>query len=358
MSATSSPPGFCSCAPPMPAMQPLRWRWARPTIPSFSPTAVSSALPPISTRPAAGTKEPRKWARPRGSAAWRCWRTGETGRIGVRGPRAAGLTRPSIWRPNRVPGVTRFCEAHLMNSRICHTGGSRAGRAVAFCGVLLAIPCLAIVCLAIVCTAPAASADDATACAEVSYLKDVAIAACTRLIESRNLHGADLARVYSYRGRARLWASNPRDFDPAMADHDEAVRLAPGLASVYVNRALAWVRLGRGERAGEDIEKAIALAPDDAEAYFTRAEMYRYTAARREQVISDYGKAFALDPDYADAYYGQGTLLFDTDFDRAIADYTRIIERKPDWQDGSAYRARAVVYAAKGDDRDRKSTRL
>ncbi len=228
-----------------------------------------------------------------------------------------------------------------MNSRICHTCGSRGGRAIAFCVAFLAIAC----------TASAASADDAAACAEVSYLKDVAIPACTRLIESGSLRGADLARVYSYRGRARLWASNPRDFDPAMADHDEAVRLAPGLAPVYVNRALAWVRLGNGERAGEDIEKAIALAPDDAEAYFTRAEMNRYTAARRQQVVSDYGKAFALKPDYVEAYYGQGSLLFEIDFDRAIADYTRIIEMRPDWQDGSAYRARAVAYAAKGDDR-------
>jgi tetratricopeptide (TPR) repeat protein len=231
-----------------------------------------------------------------------------------------------------------------MNGCICKTGGSGMGRAIAFCIALVAIACAAVY------TVPAASADDAAACAEVSYLKEVAIPACTRLIESGNLHGADLARVYSYRGRARLWASNPRDFDPAMADHDEAVRLAPGLASVYVNRASAWVRLGKEERADEDIEKAIALAPDDAEAYFTRAEMHRYTAARREQVISDYGKAFALKPDYAEAYYGQGTLLLDQDFDRAIADYTRIIELKPDWQGGGAYQARAAAYAAKGDD--------
>jgi len=232
-----------------------------------------------------------------------------------------------------------------MNGRICNTAGSRTSRAAAFCGALLAIACTAAY------TVPPASADDAAACAEVSYLKEVAIPACTRLIESGNLHGADLARVYSYRGRARLWASNPRDFDPAMADHDEAVRLGPGLASVYVNRALAWVRLGKEERADGDIEKAIALAPDDAEAYFTRAEMHRYSAARREQVISDYGKAFALKPDYAEAYYGQGTLLLDQDFDRAIADYTRIIELKPDWQGGGAYQARAAAYAAKGDDR-------
>src|SRR5204862_6219568 len=125
-----------------------------------------------------------------------------------------------------------------------NTGGSGTSRAIAFCSALLTI----------VCAVPAASADDASACAEVSYLKEVAIPACTRLIESGNLRGADLARVYSYRGRARLWASNPRDFDPAMADHDEAVRLAPGLASVYVNRASAWVRLGKEERADEDIE--------------------------------------------------------------------------------------------------------
>ena len=66
----------------MPAMPPLRWRWARPTIPSFSPTVVSSALPPISTRPAAGMKGPRKWARQRDRAAWRCWRTAEICRVG------------------------------------------------------------------------------------------------------------------------------------------------------------------------------------------------------------------------------------------------------------------------------------
>ena len=232
-----------------------------------------------------------------------------------------------------------------MNGRICNTGGSATGRAVAFCGALLAIACAAVY------TVPAASADDAAACAEVSYLKEVAIPACTRLIESEiftvPISPASI-RIAAARGCGRRI---PRDFDPAMADHDEAVRLAPGLASVYVNRASAWVRLGKEERADEDIEKAIALAPDDAEAYFTRAEMHRYTAARRQQVIADYGKAFALKPDYAEAYYGQGTLLLDQDFDRAIADYTRIIERQPDWQGGGAYQARAAAYAAKGDDR-------
>src|SRR3984893_14393511 len=136
-----------------------------------------------------------------------------------------------------------------MNGCICKTGGSGMGRAIAFCIALLAIACAAVY------TVPAASADDAAACAEVSYLKEDDIPACTRLIESGNLHGADLDRVYSYRGRARLWASNPRDFDPAMADHDEAVRLAPGLASVYVNRALAWVRLRKEGRGAEDIER-------------------------------------------------------------------------------------------------------
>jgi len=229
-----------------------------------------------------------------------------------------------------------------MNSRTCTAGGPGTGRAIAFWAALAA---------AATCAAPRASADDAAACAEVSYLKEVAIPACTRLIQSGNLHGVDLARAYSYRGRARLWASNPNDFDPAMADHDEAVRLAPDLSSVYVNRALGWVRLGKREPAGEDVEKAIALDPGNAQAYFTRAEMNRYTPERREQVIADYGKAIALQPDYLDAHFAQATMLSDRDFERAIDGYSRIIALKPDWQDGTAYQARAAAYAAAGDDR-------
>jgi tetratricopeptide (TPR) repeat protein len=229
-----------------------------------------------------------------------------------------------------------------MNSRTCIAGGPGTGRAIAFWAALAA---------AATCAVPRASADDAAACAEVSYLKEVAIPACTRLIQSGNLHGVDLARAYSYRGRARLWASNPNDFDPAMADHDEAVRLAPDLSSVYVNRALGWVRLGKREPAGEDVEKAIALDPGNAQAYFTRAEMNRYTPERREQVIADYGKAIALQPDYLDAHFAQATMLSDRDFGRAIDGYSRIIALKPDWQDGTAYQARAAAYAAAGDDR-------
>jgi hypothetical protein len=85
-----------------------------------------------------------------------------------------------------------------MNGSICNTGGSATGRAVAFCGALLAIACAAVY------TVPAASADDAAACAEVSYLKEVAIPACTRLIESGNLHDpAASIRTAAARGCGR-----------------------------------------------------------------------------------------------------------------------------------------------------------
>ena len=50
----------------------------QPMIPSFSPTAASSASSPTSPRREAGTKEPRKWARPKARAACRCSQTADS----------------------------------------------------------------------------------------------------------------------------------------------------------------------------------------------------------------------------------------------------------------------------------------
>jgi len=65
----------------------------------------------------------------------------------------------------------------------------KCGQAVAACCALLA---------STVCPGLAAAADDATACAELSYKREIAVPACTRLIESGQLAGVDLAL---HRGR-------------------------------------------------------------------------------------------------------------------------------------------------------------
>ena len=195
----------------------------------------------------------------------------------------------------------------------------------------------------------ALAADDDSAICAASSGRERVIPACTRLIESGQLGDEQLAIAYSHRGRARLWNARTTDFDPAMADHNEAVRLAPKQATVYVNRGLAWWRLGKRDKAGEDIDAAIALDPGSAEAYYARAQVFRFTVSLRDRVIADYDKTISLKPDHLEAYYAQASLFARHDEDRAIGNYTKIIELNPAWDGGIAYQARANSYLAKGE---------
>ena len=47
-------------------------------------------------------------------------------------------------------------------------------------------------------------------------------------------------------------------------DHTEAIRLAPGLAPAYANRAYAYTLLGRDAEAQKDVARALELGVDRA----------------------------------------------------------------------------------------------
>ena len=62
-----------------------------------------------------------------------------------------------------------------------------------------------------------------------------------------------------------------------------------------------------------------------------------------EKAIADYTKAIELRPDYASAYYNRGKVFLGLkNYEKAIADYTKAIELRPD--DASAYDNRGKVF--------------
>ena len=63
-------------------------------------------------------------------------------------------------------------------------------------------------------------------------------------------------------------------------------------------------RAGRLEEALRDLDEAIALKPDYAEAYVNRGNVY-LAAKRYADAIADYGRAIACNPRYADAWYNR-----------------------------------------------------
>src|ERR1700688_4313507 len=98
--------------------------------------------------------------------------------------------------------------------------------------------CRFFACLAVVALAGlpmVAAADEWDSCVKLS--DDLAVAGCSRAIDSHQYTGRSLARVYARRGGAYQAQG---DLDRAMADFDQAIRLDPKDAQAYYNRGIAW----------------------------------------------------------------------------------------------------------------------
>jgi tetratricopeptide (TPR) repeat protein len=69
--------------------------------------------------------------------------------------------------------------------------------------------------------------------------------------------------AYNNRGNAY---SDKGDYDRAIADYTQAIRLAPNVASRYYNRGLAYYSKKDYDRAIVDFNQAIRLDPNNANA--------------------------------------------------------------------------------------------
>ena len=83
-----------------------------------------------------------------------------------------------------------------------------------------------------------------------------------------------------------------------------------------------------------DLNKAIKLKPDDANAYLIRG--YGYTARGiYDQAKKDYDKAIELDPGFADAYEQRGILARKRKiYISAMLDFKNVIRIRPDYAEG------------------------
>jgi lipoprotein NlpI/predicted aspartyl protease len=108
---------------------------------------------------------------------------------------------------------------------------------------------------------------DAAQCAKGGNRPDAGIAACTAAIMSGQLSSENLGITYSNRGNA--WRIKG-EYDKAIADYDEAIRLNPQDALTYGNRGYSWYGKGDNDRAIADYSEAIRLNPLGAHQYLQR----------------------------------------------------------------------------------------
>ena len=156
--------------------------------------------------------------------------------------------------------------------------------------LLIAIGALA----AAECPALAASQRDWDAC--ISQDPDTSIAGCTRILDAGDETPKVHSTVYNARGVAY---KRKGDYDRAIADYDEAIRLDPNYANAYSNRGNEYVRKGDYDRAIADCDEAIRLDPEGVRRYFGRGGA-RFYAGAVAGAVADFQQATVRRP--ADAY--------------------------------------------------------
>jgi lipoprotein NlpI len=99
--------------------------------------------------------------------------------------------------------------------------------------------------------------------------------------------------------------------------------------------------LGDYDRALADLDQAVKINPKSVRGYTTRADIYS-GKGDNDRAIADYDEVIRLDPKNARGYNSRGN-AYDVkgDYDRAIADYSEAIRINP--KNGSAYLSRAVA---------------
>jgi len=189
--------------------------------------------------------------------------------------------------------------------------------------------------------------DDAQKCAETAD-PNLAFELCTRAIQSGALSGTGLAATFSNRGNAY---QSKGDYQRAIQDYDEALRLDPDSALAFNNRGSAYQHMGNYERAIQDYDQAIRLDSSSALAYNNRGRA-NHLKEDYAKALKDYGDAIELDPDFPLPFYNRGLTRFDQGlFIAAVPDFVRAVQLDP----AKPYRVLALYLAkARGGDPDKE----
>jgi tetratricopeptide (TPR) repeat protein len=225
-----------------------------------------------------------------------------------------------------------------------------------------------------------AAADDRKSCFVKGHVEagSAMEEACARLIKSGKLRGKYLSSAYAHRA---LSLAARGEYQRALQEQNEAIRLWPDNAILRTNRATIYLKMQQYERALMDLGDSIRLDPKEADSYFWRASVYSsqhlydravaestraielspkqggyyylrgqsYAFMREyERALEDLTRAIKLTPDNVWNYYWRGWVYLKQQlYDRAIADYTKAIRLKPD--QGELYNGRCDAYLVKGE---------
>ena len=144
---------------------------------------------------------------------------------------------------------------------------------------------------------------------------------------SKNLPGA-------YVMRAEINMQYKKDFNAALADMNEAIKLEPHYAGYFINRAYMKYNLDDYFGAMADYDYALQLDPTNLTAHFNRG-LLRTEVGDNNKAIDDFGYVLRSEPDNLLARYNRALLYSKTgQYREAIGDFDEVLKVYPDFEAG------------------------
>ena len=180
------------------------------------------------------------------------------------------------------------------------------------------------------------------------------MADCSEALQSHKLSPADVALARLYRGAARMKLG---DTIMASADYVEAIKhydsvidpRNPDALELY-RRAAALDALGQTDRALGDYSEAIRLNPKDPLAFLGRGVLFAGRQRLYERAIDDFDKVLVLAPNNVDGLMHRGDAYSQMGkFGPALADLDRAVDLAPD--NAEAYVYRGLVNSRRNENR-------
>jgi len=174
---------------------------------------------------------------------------------------------------------------------------------------------------------------------------DEVISSCTAVIQSGQETGRNLAAALTIRGRAYRAKG---DYDHAIADYTEAIRIEPNYVLAVYSRGIAYFNKKDYDRAVADYTMSLRLAPRDIIALQNRGHAYQ---ARQDydRAIADYSEAIRIEPKFAWAFNDRcyARAIAGRELQQALADCNEALRLIPN--DIHTFDSRGLAYLRLGE---------